>query len=346
MVRKPVLFSVLALCVAMLSCNLPSGQQANAVEATLTAIAVSSQASQAGGGQATTVAPTDAALVSTNTSAPAATAEASATACSAMLTANSNVNVRRGPGTVYDAVGALLTGQTAPLAGKSADGSWWYINFPAGPGGYGWVSASVVTAACVPGSLVVVAAPPTPVPASGTCQDNFVWRLIRNSDKVCVPPASKAQAQADNAAAASRVCTATYGADTCAQGFVWRDAFSGDHVCVVPATRSLAAADNAAASSRWTSGAYGAHTCINGYVWREANGPSDDVCVLPATRSQAASDNAAAASHLCTAAYGPDTCAQGYVWRAAFPSDHVCVTPAIRDAVAADNAAAPSHTWP
>lgn len=278
---------------------------------------------------------------------PGATAAPSATSCAAIVTANLNANIRKGPGTVYDAIGALLTGQSAPVDGRNAEGNWWYIVFPAGPGGHGWISNSTVTPTCIPGSVAVIAAPPTPLPASGTCKDNYVWRLIRPSDKVCVTTASKSQADADNAAAAGRMCTAAYGPDTCAQGYVWREAFSGDHVCVVPATRQQAANDNAAASSRWVSGAYGPHTCVSGYVWREATGnTSDDVCVTPDIRTQAANDNAAAASHVCTAAYGPDTCAQGYVWREAFTNDHVCVTGAVRTQVATDNANAPSHTWP
>jgi hypothetical protein len=255
-----------------------------------------------------------------------------------MVVANSAVNVRSGPGTVYAIVGSLNQNGTAPVSGKSSDGTWWFIDVP---GGHGWVSGSVVTASCIPASLVVVAAPPTPLPPSGTCKDGYVQRLIRNSDKICVIPASKAQADADNAAANSRKLVIAYGADACTAGYVWRDAFSGDHVCVTPATRNQAAADNAAAASRWTAGAYGPHTCVAGYVWREAIA-GDDVCVEPAVRTQVQSDNAAASSHKA----GSDECITGYVWREAFSGDHVCVTPAVKAQVAADNAAAASHTWP
>ena len=337
MIKKRLVFGIAMLCLAALSCNLSSGESVQGVvSATLTAIAA------AGGGAAT------AAPAQTASPSPAgATAAPSSTTCPAIVTANLNANVRNGPGTVYDAVGALLTGQTAPISGKNADGTWWYITFPAGPGGYGWIAGSTVTASCVPAAVSVIAAPPTPLPASGTCKGNYVWRLINSHDKVCVKPAEKAQADADNAAAASRLCTATYGPGTCAQGYVWRDAFSGDHVCVIPATRDQAAADNAAAASRIdpVNHTYGPDTCLSGYVWRQAK-DSDHVCVDPSIRTQAANDNAAAASLLCTAAYGPDTCAQGYVWREAFTNDHVCVTTAVRAQAAADNADAPNHTWP
>jgi len=338
---KQIFLPVLALII-ILACNLPSPQQVNIVQ---TAIAQTAAAGTAQAPASTTALPS-ASATSQNTASPAATAPASATACSPLITANSSVNVRSGPGTVYDAIGSFTTGATAAVAGKNSDGTWWYIAFPSGPGGYGWISGSVVTATCVPASVAVIAAPPTPLPASGTCKDGYVWRLIKSSDKVCVPPSEKAQADADNAAAASRLCTAAFGPNTCAQGYVWREAFSGDHVCVVPATHSQAAADNAAAASRVdpVNHTYGPDTCISGYVWREANG-SDHVCVTSAIHSQTASDNSAAASHLCTAANGPHTCAQGYVWREAFSGDYVCVTSAVRSQTAADNAAAPSHTW-
>jgi hypothetical protein len=255
-----------------------------------------------------------------------------------MVVANTPVNVRSGPGTVYDIVGGLNQGGSALVSGKSSDGTWWYIDFPSG---HGWVSGSVVTASCIPASLVVVAAPPTPRPPSGTCKDGYVHRLIRNIDKVCVPPASKAQADDDNAHANERKLVNVYGASACTLGYVWRGAFSGDIVCVTPATRDQAAADNAAAASRWTVGAYGPHTCLAGFVWREATS-GDDVCVTPEVRTQVANDNAAAASRIA----GPDDCITGYVWREALSGDRVCVTPAVKAQVAADNAAAASHTWP
>lgn len=328
--------ALLALVLAMLSCNLPApGGQAVAPggvnpDATGTSSVPIDQSVLTPTGTQTT------APVITDTVAP------SVTPCSPTVVANSAVNVRAGPGTVYDTVGGLNQGGSAKVSGKNADGTWWYIDTP---GGHGWVAGSVVTATCIPAALAVVAAPPTPLPPSGTCKDGFVYRRIRNSDKVCVSPASKAQADADNAAASSRTLVGTYGADACAVGYVWRDAFSGDHVCVTAATRSQAAADNAAAASRWTPGAYGPHTCVAGFVWREAT-TGDDVCVTGDIRTQTASDNATAASRTAINAVGADACISGYVWREAFSGDHVCVTAEVKAQVAADNAAAPSHTWP
>src|ERR1019366_2959441 len=87
-----------------------------------------------------------------------------------------------------------------------------------------------------------------------TCKIGYVWReACGPNDHVCVPGATRSQAAADNAAAASRrVGNATYGPDACAAGYVWREACGPqDHVCVTRATRTRAARDNAAAAGRF-----------------------------------------------------------------------------------------------
>jgi hypothetical protein len=125
------------------------------------------------------------------------------------------------------------------------------------------------TAPAVPTTAPPPPPPPPPpgatatTPVSGTCRPGFVWRLINPSDKVCVTPASQAQAAADNAAAASRREVAAFGPDTCQTGFVWREAYSGDHVCVDPSQRTQAANDNTAAASRKLL-LYGPDTCNSG----------------------------------------------------------------------------------
>lgn len=92
--------------------------------------------------------------------------------------------------------------------------------------------------------------PPTLAPADA-CADGYVWREAFAGDHVCVVPATRTAAAADNAAAASRVDPAgAYGPATCLAGYVWRDARPGDTVCVTPARRSQAKTDNAAAASR------------------------------------------------------------------------------------------------
>jgi hypothetical protein len=279
------------------------------------------------------------------------TAGPSPTACSPSLTINSSANIRSGPGTGYGSVDNLATGATVTVLGKNNDSTWWFINRPSG--GTGWVSASVSTAVCIPASLAIIAAPPTSLPptsahASGTCKGDYVWRLINASDKVCVPPASKAQADVDNADAANRLYHSFFGPDTCTVGYVWREAFPDDHVCVTTNVLYQVREDNAAAASRVDPGGiYGPDSCKDGFgwVWRDA-GPNDHVCVTGEVRAQFAADNAAAESRKAINVYGADACFTAYVWREAFPGDHVCVLPEQRSQAAADNAAAPSHTWP
>jgi hypothetical protein len=344
--KNRILLSALVLWLAIVSCNQPSSpatQEGPNLALTVTALAAVVQ-----GGNTVTAPPALLTLTVTSTlpaAEPTLTVTASFTPCTASVIANTPVNIRSGPGTVYGTIGAIPLGGSATVTGKNAGGTWWVISFPSGAGGIGWVAVSVVTASCIPPGLVVVAAPPTPQPPSGTCKDGYVFRLARPSDKICVPPASKMQSDADNAAADSRKIVNVFGNNACVEGYVWREAFSGDKVCVTPAVRSQAAADNAAAASRWVVGPYGPHTCIAGFVWREA-GSGDDVCVDGTVRTQAQSDNAAAASRKAISVYGADACISGYVWREAFSGDHVCVTPAVKSQVAADNAAAPSHTWP
>lgn len=176
------------------------------------------------------------------------------------------------------------------------------------------------------------------------CKGGYVWREAVKDDHVCVPPATRSQAAADNRAAESRKQPGggASGPDTCKQGYVWREATANDHVCVLPATRQAARDDNRQAAARVAPPPTQVFndTCRQGFVWREAI-KDDHVCVTPQTRSQAATDNQLAASRRAGAGpNGPDTCRPGFVWREVVPSDHVCVSPAVRDAARNDTAQA------
>ena len=90
-----------------------------------------------------------------------------------MVVANTNVNVRSGPDTVYPVIGALLAGEAAKVVGVSPDGAWWAIEIPPGytPDNLGWVSGAYVTASNT--DEVPVIQPPdppvniTPLPPDG-----------------------------------------------------------------------------------------------------------------------------------------------------------------------------------
>jgi hypothetical protein len=130
------------ICIAITACNLPSGAPTEA---------------PAGDSSPT---PTAAVAVSDT---PTATAAPAATACSPIVTTTTDANVRSGPGQVYNILGAIPLGGTAPVAGRNAEGTWWYIQFAAGSGGHAWIAGSVTTATCIPNDLAIIAAPPTPV---------------------------------------------------------------------------------------------------------------------------------------------------------------------------------------
>jgi uncharacterized protein YraI len=127
-----------------------------------------------------TVAPT-AALA---TSAPVSTTTAAPAGPTVSVKDGDFVNVRKGPAVGYDKVGQIDKGQSAPVRGKSADGTWWQITFPAGPDGVGWVIGSLVTvngdtanvqvaqAPALPTGAAVEATQPPP-PAAATATSNI-----------------------------------------------------------------------------------------------------------------------------------------------------------------------------
>jgi hypothetical protein len=85
----------------------------------------------------------------------------------ALLMSRANLNIRSGPGVNYEVIGLLAAGQSAEITGLSLDYGWWQIKFPAGPSGYGWVSAHYVTAQNS-GSVPLVPAAFTPAPPTAT----------------------------------------------------------------------------------------------------------------------------------------------------------------------------------
>jgi len=56
----------------------------------------------------------------------------------------SQVNVRGGPGTGFDALGTLNENDVVILTGKSSDGFWLQFEFSTGPNGRAWISAAFI----------------------------------------------------------------------------------------------------------------------------------------------------------------------------------------------------------
>jgi hypothetical protein len=168
MTRNRIVSILLVICVALTACNLPSDA---ATEAPL-------------GEASPTFTP-----VASPTPTPVT---ATATVCSPLITTNTDANVRNGPGTVYSIAGVIPTGGTAPVAGKNFDGTWWYIQFAGGNGGFAWIAGSVTTATCIPATLSVIAAPPTPVipPTNTPTPTNTLVPTVTPTVTPTVPPSA------------------------------------------------------------------------------------------------------------------------------------------------------------
>ena len=106
---------------------------------------------------------------STPTVAPAFTETPTPTAtevCKPTVTTSVVANIRSGPGQAYGIIGTIPQGGSANVAGKSTDGTWWYIEFPGGAGGFAWIAGSVTIPNCIPSTLASIVAPPLPVVAA------------------------------------------------------------------------------------------------------------------------------------------------------------------------------------
>lgn len=78
------------------------------------------------------------------------------------LNQDESINVRSGPGALFDKVGVILPGQEVPVIGRSAGGDWIMIEYPGAPNNIGWVYSPLVSLS--PGELPIIEPPPTPTP--------------------------------------------------------------------------------------------------------------------------------------------------------------------------------------
>lgn len=79
------------------------------------------------------------------------------------LSQTDSVNVRSGPGALFDKVGVILPGQEVPVMGRSAGGDWIMVEYPGAPNNIGWVYSPLVIVS--PGELPIIEPPPTVTPA-------------------------------------------------------------------------------------------------------------------------------------------------------------------------------------
>ena len=153
--KRRVLLAILATWLAIVSCNLPAGAPATE--------SPSGKETETPTPTFTGIVPAAGTATLTPTQTPTPTPVA-AEACIPTVTTNTNANVRSGPGQVYNIIGSIPQGGTAKVLGKNSDGTWWYIEFAGGEGGHAWIAGSVTNATCIPDTLPIIAAPPTPIP--------------------------------------------------------------------------------------------------------------------------------------------------------------------------------------
>lgn len=141
---------ILLLASAALACNLPgSGEEAadpsqltaTSLAATVTALAPvidASPTSEIPETQNTpTLVPEEPPAPDVPTLEPPPTAEPGEPTMTTLVA----LNVRRGPGTNYDVVGALHPGSSARIVGRNPDTTWWKIECPPSTGTECWSSA-------------------------------------------------------------------------------------------------------------------------------------------------------------------------------------------------------------
>jgi hypothetical protein len=138
--RNQIIIGSMLMLLVILACNMPGGAPPAS--------------------ETPTPQPIEATATATETPAPVEVA------CVPSVATTVLANVRNGPGQVFDVIGNLPQGASAKVAGRSQDGQWWYIEFPAGQGGYAWISVTITAPTCIPSTLAIIAGPPTPVPTN------------------------------------------------------------------------------------------------------------------------------------------------------------------------------------
>lgn len=99
------------------------------------------------------------------------------------ISAKQNTNCRKGPGPIYERVGALNIGQTALVYGRNSSSTWWYIENPNRTGSYCWVWGGSTTVSGATADLPVYTPPPPPATATTTLPANGVAFELTFVDK-------------------------------------------------------------------------------------------------------------------------------------------------------------------
>ena len=155
-----------------------------AVQPTVPAPTQASQPTAAAGN------PTAVATAASGDAAPAPTTAAAAPAGASVSPSGEFANVRTGPGVAYDRVGQINAGQSMPVKGKNADGTWYQVAFTGAPNGVAWVYNEVVKFSGDASKLTVQQAPPAPTAAPQAAQPVQPAQPVQVVPLATAPPAA------------------------------------------------------------------------------------------------------------------------------------------------------------
>jgi hypothetical protein len=111
-----------------------------------------------------------------------------------MILVPDQVNVRTGPGVEYDQIGVMISGQRAPVVGRSPGGNWLQIRYPGVPGNLAWVFTSLVRLEPPGATLPIVEPPPTPTPpVTATIDPTLAAQFIELAQPTRMPTFTPAE---------------------------------------------------------------------------------------------------------------------------------------------------------
>jgi hypothetical protein len=111
-----------------------------------------------------------------------------------MILVPDQVNVRTGPGVEYDQVGVMISGQRAPVVGRSPGGNWLQIRYPGVPGDLAWVFTALVRLEPPGATLPIVEPPATPTPpVTATIDPTLAAQFIELAQPTRLPTFTPAE---------------------------------------------------------------------------------------------------------------------------------------------------------
>ncbi len=162
--------SLIVLLAASLACDVPGTTSKMAVnlgatetmQALATVVAGTLEPASMGEEASSESAPPGPSVDESAGSSPSPTVSATPTLGAPLVSVSMDTNCRFGPGEVYDYLGALLVGEEAPVVGKLADESFWYIENPDAPPPYCWIWGMYASVSGDKSGIPILTPPPTP----------------------------------------------------------------------------------------------------------------------------------------------------------------------------------------